>query len=345
MKIENILALSTLIVVKGTSYGISFYSPLLIAGIFKSSLIYQCKPQIKFSELLFICVGFSISFLMFQYHGANADFFRFNVFILYMLISFSVMKLFKMDHKIFTYVLLFLSLEAFMRIASSGILLPNNIYDWKANFIFYNDSNFPGFIIGYFFVLYISCVREKTLKKKSPLFVFWNISLLLLSISRTAWVAVFGALVLYRVKPALILVGFIFPLILPFLSFLYDVDGSLNTKLNIVMAFNILMLSDLDVFLFGLGREFAGAAAEAAGSSFVGHTFHGNALQSGIIPNLFIIWTMFKFDKTRYKVPALYFFIASITGLMPVTLAGPCLALSYGLTTRNAEKLSKSNQI
>lgn len=337
MKYINLIVPFCLLVIKGTKYGVSAVSPIIVVPALLLLLTNAISVTVKRKDIIPISL-LTISVIgIYYYHGLNADFYRLGVFFLYVILTISWFRRVIMTEKTFAILLIIFSFEAITRIIASGIWIPTSIYHWKLGFLFYNDSNFPGFILGFFFLTYLENykLQENSSHHLKLKLVF--MLLIFLSVSRTVLVGLIACIIFKRLRVLLVLVGLCTPLILSRADFLYGIDGSLDTKLYIASLISILIGENIETLLFGLGRIEAFNLAQDASKGYIGHTFFGNCVQSGFLPNLTVLYCVWVYDRTKKKSLFFYTSVCSLIGLMPISVLGPCIALSYSILSRSRQ--------
>ncbi len=220
--------------------------------------------------------------------------------------------------KIFSALCYVFAVEVFIRFYS-GAASFDGLYSLKQSIIF-PDTNFIGVVIAPVVALLWSFRHHLFLP---------SLMLILLTASRTAYIGLL-ALRFSLAFPIISLIGLISGLIILLVFkdiiflFLYNLDGSLATKIDIFNT-SIRLLSDAQSMLWGYGKNgvLEYAIDETGRQLHVGHTLPGNISQYGVVLPISVLLLSLRFLDAEDRVPFFFYLMAvGLSGLFPYAYIG-----------------------
>lgn len=226
-------------------------------------------------------------------------------------------------NSIFTLLFYLFIAEVVLRF-TTGLAGFGGMYDLKRSF-FFPDTNFVGAVLAPM-IAYICVARSKL--------AIPGIMLILLTASRTAYIGLLSgifALRFPRVAVVILMLSIIvlFAFRTPIFSFLYSLDGSLATKIDIFNS-SIALLSDPYRIIFGYGKTgiLEYAIDESGRQLHVGHTLPGNISQYGLILPMAVTFYSLRFVPRNCKIPIFVYLMATgLSGLFPYAYIGFMIVL------------------
>lgn len=242
---------------------------------------------------------------------------------------------------IFTLLFYLFVVEVILRFAT-GLASFGGLYDLKRS-VFFPDTNFVGVVLAPM-IAYICVARSKL--------AIPGLTLILLTASRTAYIGLLSCIFALRF-PRIALVILILSIVLlfafraPIFSFLYSLDGSLATKIDIFNN-SIAVLSDPYRIIVGYGKTgiLEYAFDESGRQLHVGHTLPGNISQYGLVLPMAVTFYSLRFVPRNFKIPIFVYLMATgLSGLFPYAYIGFMIILfksAFFALNRNASSTSGS---
>ncbi|MDH7944928.1 hypothetical protein QGM61_13955 [Pseudohongiella sp. SYSU M77423] len=326
LNLISVLFVGIFIVFNSGDGGISVTSPgLYIAAgmlvLLSIQLILRCGSSFRRASLVDILIALSI--LIFS--GAQAYLNNEDVITVVGRNGFLFTTLFlsRFIHegnarKIFTLLFYLFIFEVVLRFAT-GLASFGGLYDLKRSF-FFPDTNFVGVVLAPM-IAYICVVRSNL--------TIPGLMLILLTASRTAYIGLLSCIFALRF-PRIALVVLILSIVVlfafrgPIFSFLYSLDGSLATKIDIFNN-SIAVLSDPYRIIVGYGKTgiLEYAFDESGRQLHVGHTLPGNISQYGLILPMAVTFYSLRFVPRKFKIAIFVYLMATgLSGLFPYAYIG-----------------------
>lgn len=292
--------------------GIAWYSPyVLISVVIFFGLVLLGRFYLGYSKIFWIIL-YALSSLFTVLYGNNDELFLLRSLILFFALE-SAKYLSNISRNFVKKIIIFLFCELLIRFVLYAPSI-GSLYSFKQTVIF-PDTNFLGLVIAPIFLFY-------PLKKweKVCLLLF-----LVLSMSRTAWIGVIATEVFMRLpfRKMLILV---IPLLLVVVSLEFEekfrlLDGSLSTKMDILLGMVHALNFDFTALLWGFGKTNSEIyLSNILGDNVhTGHTIPGNVLQYGLVYVIVsLIFFLHYIEVQKFKIPFLFFVVmVGMTGLYP----------------------------
>lgn len=319
------LIVCNFLIIPTSGGGISYYSPgvflsvilylfSLFAYLYNSNFVFSKK---FINQLIFTSLFLIFSIILAYIHGESIlVYFSKSLFLVSTLfISKLVNK--KNSNLIFNSVIALFLIDLVYRVIFSGQIV--SFYGFKKSLLFV-DTNFIGLTLVPAVVLYI---------KSKPRKVFPLLGLLVIisTFSRTTY---FGIILFFSsiAKKSFsyfvyLIIGFLILLFLFFPNIFQDLDGSLNTKIDIINSTQSLNINWQD-YIFGFGK----LGIEDIVETTVGHTILGIIMQYGFIYLVFQFFITLLFIKREFmKNFIFYWLFVGIFSLYPMTTIGLSIIL------------------
>jgi len=299
----------------GLGFGLSPLSPAIIffPVYFVISVLQKTTKIIALWAGLILILG--VFGLYINAGDSLTDFMRLVYFVFMFLFFLQYVKMVD-DVSSRRLVYFFLAVVFLDRLFSIIMYAPSlSFYDLKKSFLF-ADTNFISYLAGS--ALLFKNPREFFLDK----IYFLLFIIVVLGLSRNVWLSIIIAYLPVLVFLFLfILVVFVaFGISKSLLDYLYGYDGSLDTKIAMIEKFSDFVSTGVTDLFFGLGRVGVSDFQSEHSIAYVGHSFWGNSMQSGLLLNLAILSVFLLARSTREKRFLVYTYTSAFLGLMPISV-------------------------